>query len=217
MDVGKAQLPVAARTAKGEEPAANDPGALKAAREFERYFLDEMMKAMRSTVSASEITKPSMGEKIYREQLDQRYVESWSENGGVGLADLILEAIRSRHGAAPHQAGPNLGGAVSARSLLDGSPATTGRSGFELSGARAVAPWAGRVRSVDRAENEQSVVQIDHGKGWTSAVAFRGQPSSQLKVGASLNSGEALGVLSPGNPSVFLNLASLPDGPGSKE
>jgi len=75
------------------EPPVRDPRVLDAAKMYEKYFLGQMMKAMRSTVSKSELEKPSMGEGIYREQLDDQYVDSWGERGGIGLADMIHDEL----------------------------------------------------------------------------------------------------------------------------
>lgn len=74
-------------------PPVRDPRVLDAAKMYEKYFLGQMMKAMRSTVSKSELEKPSMGEGIYREQLDDQYVDSWGERGGIGLADMIHDEL----------------------------------------------------------------------------------------------------------------------------
>lgn len=69
---------------------------LEAARMYEKYFLGQMTKAMRSTVSFSELSKPSMGERIYREQLDDQYVDAWTERGGIGLANMIHDQMAGK-------------------------------------------------------------------------------------------------------------------------
>lgn len=73
-----------------------DQRVLDAAKMYERYFLGQMMKAMRSTVAKSDLEKTSMGENIYREQLDDQYVESWSDRGGIGLADMIHDELMGK-------------------------------------------------------------------------------------------------------------------------
>ena len=75
------------------QPVVRDKRILDAAKMYEKYFLGQMMKAMRSTVNKSELEKPSMGEGIYREQLDDQYVDSWGERGGIGLADMIHDEL----------------------------------------------------------------------------------------------------------------------------
>lgn len=74
-------------------PVKRDVRVLEAAKMYEKYFLGQMMKAMRSTVAKSDLEKPSMGEGIYREQLDDQYVDSWGERGGIGLADMIHDEL----------------------------------------------------------------------------------------------------------------------------
>lgn len=69
----------------------------EAAKAYEKYFLDEMVKAMRSTVPEGEgLIKPNFAEKLYRENLDQEYVKNWAESGGVGLSDLIYEQLKAQ-------------------------------------------------------------------------------------------------------------------------
>lgn len=63
---------------------------------YEQQFLQEMMRAMRSTVDHSEFSKPSMGEKIYKDQLFDQYAQSWVENGGNGLADMIYRELKDK-------------------------------------------------------------------------------------------------------------------------
>lgn len=78
----------------------------KAAQAYEKYFLDEMVKAMRSTVPEGQgLIKPSFAENLYKENLDQEYVKKWVESGGVGLSDLIYEQLKD-------QIGRTQGGAV---------------------------------------------------------------------------------------------------------
>lgn len=74
-------------------PEARDPRVMDAARMYEKYFLNQMVKAMRSTVKYSDLQKPTMGEEIYRDQLDDQYVDSWTNTGGIGLADMIHDEL----------------------------------------------------------------------------------------------------------------------------
>ncbi len=77
-------------------PVVRDQRVLDAARMYEKYFLNQMVKAMRGTVSYSDLQKPSMGEEIYRDQLDDQYVDSWTESGGIGLADMIHDELMGK-------------------------------------------------------------------------------------------------------------------------
>lgn len=75
------------------QPVIRDQRVLDAAKMYEKYFLGQMMKAMRSTVHRSELQPQSMGEGIYREQLDDQYVDTWGERGGIGLAEMIHDEL----------------------------------------------------------------------------------------------------------------------------
>jgi Rod binding domain-containing protein len=86
-------LSYALDASKDPSPQVRDPRVLEAARMYEKYFLGQMVKAMRGTVSYSDLQKPSMGEGIYRDQLDDQYVDSWTNSGGIGLADLIHDEL----------------------------------------------------------------------------------------------------------------------------
>lgn len=65
-------------------------------RMYEQQFLQEMMKAMRSTVEHSNITKPSMAEKIYTDEMYTQYTDKWVKNGGNGLADVIYTELKEK-------------------------------------------------------------------------------------------------------------------------
>lgn len=84
---------VSAEVVRQAPPAARDPRVMDAARMYEKYFLNQMVKAMRSTVKYSDLQKPTMGEEIYRDQLDDQYVDSWTNTGGIGLADMIHDEL----------------------------------------------------------------------------------------------------------------------------
>lgn len=84
---------------------ANDPRAAQAipprnkkvdevAKMYEKQFLGEMFKAMRSTVSETE--KSSMAQNIYNSQRDDQYIDAWSEQGGVGFSNIIYNQIMER-------------------------------------------------------------------------------------------------------------------------
>lgn len=65
---------------------------------YEKHFLREMMKAMRSTVHEGGIIKANSAEKIFKEQLDDQYVEKWSDRGGIGLSDMIYKQLVDKFG-----------------------------------------------------------------------------------------------------------------------
>lgn len=67
---------------------------------YEKQFLREMVKQMRASVGESEFMPAGFAEKYYREQLDHQYVESWGDQGGIGLGQLIYDQLVSKYGEA---------------------------------------------------------------------------------------------------------------------
>ncbi len=68
-----------------------------AAQLYERQFLNEMVKAMRSTVTHSEYSQPTMAEKIYQDKMYDKYVQDWSDRGGVGFSKIIYNQLLERY------------------------------------------------------------------------------------------------------------------------
>lgn len=187
---------------------------------YEKLFMREMMKAMRSSVSESGFIKQNQMEKIFREELDQEHLQGWSDRGGVGFADVIYDNLIERFGAqlgikAPEQkpAGPlpltgksNYTGlrripAVSENDLayrfdLDASPGAP----REL-----VAPWSGSLLGRRELADGSQVLEIGHENGLKSRISFRGQ-AERLNPGHSFQAGEKIGLLSPEAKSFFWTL-----------
>lgn len=65
---------------------------------YEKQFLREMVKSMRSTVHEGGFIQSNQAEKIFRDQLDNEYVESWGDQGGIGMSDLIYKQLQERFG-----------------------------------------------------------------------------------------------------------------------
>ncbi|HPI40591.1 MAG TPA: rod-binding protein [Pseudobdellovibrionaceae bacterium] len=65
---------------------------------YEKQFLREMVKAMRSTVHEGGFIQSNHAEKIFRDQLDNEYVETWGDQGGLGLSELIYQQLNEKFG-----------------------------------------------------------------------------------------------------------------------
>lgn len=65
---------------------------------YEKNFMREMYKAMRGTVPENTLVKTNQAEKIFQEQLDDKYIDQWSARGGVGLADIIYKDLVAKYG-----------------------------------------------------------------------------------------------------------------------
>jgi Rod binding domain-containing protein len=87
---GIAPLSGTAQNAAGQK-------AKEAAKAFEAIFASMMLRSMRNAIPQQEndFIPNSLGEKIYTEMLDEQYGTILSNNGNLGLADLILKQINS--------------------------------------------------------------------------------------------------------------------------
>jgi flagellar protein FlgJ len=205
-----------------EKASAQDKNLRDAAKMYENHFLNEMVKAMRTTIPRAEdgLMKPNMAEKIFTEQLDQQYVDNWSEKGGVGLADMIYNQIKEQYFNTTKKDFSHPGGAlpISPKRDLHGvkptdsiqmkmiPPTKTGALEYRFevpdpSGApfEAQAPMAGKVVEAKSLGEQWSAVKLDHGRGLTSELTFPGQPVT-LNAGDSIQAGQRLGVLDSRRP-----------------
>lgn len=83
------------------KPAATTPEQQlrEVAEMYEKNFMREMYKSMRATVPESNLVKTNQAEKIFREQLDDHYIDQWGKRGGAGLADIIYKDLIEKYGA----------------------------------------------------------------------------------------------------------------------
>ena len=199
-------------------PPARDPRVMEAAKMYEVYFLNQMMKAMRSTVSFSDQSKPSMGESIYREQLDDQYVDSWANQGGIGLAEMIHDDLKGKVTAQREQmARRKLGkqkttfaltdrDTLSVRRLpqtqtgeervlvsLDGAKGPRGGAGPEA----VRSPWEGEITAIRSADGKTVLTMLIDGqsaKAKEVQMAWDGVPV-EVAVGDHLRPEQVVGQL----------------------
>jgi flagellar protein FlgJ len=74
--------------------ATKDPDAAlrETAKQFETLFLDMMMKSMR-TAAAGNSEFDSEATRTYTSLLDHEYTRKLAEQGGLGLADLLVKQL----------------------------------------------------------------------------------------------------------------------------
>jgi flagellar protein FlgJ len=74
--------------------AAKDPDAARkeTAKQFETLFLDMMLKSMR-TAAAGNSEFDSEATRTYTSLLDHEYTRKLAEQGGLGLADLLVKQL----------------------------------------------------------------------------------------------------------------------------
>lgn len=184
---------------------------------YEKQFLREIVKAMRSTVQESGLTKPSQGELIFRDQLDQEYVEKWGAQGGIGIANLIYDQLVEKYGAQfglkdvlDKPKGPIPLNRATEISLQRLNPSETQKplkidEEFLLSGTQnqkafggnpITNPWAGVLLNSIAIGDDEICLRIQHENNIQSLIRFRGQAKT-LNPSQVLGPGEELGKLSP--------------------
>lgn len=200
----------------------------EASKMYEGHFMNEMVRAMRSTVGKSEgMIKQNFAEKIFTEQLDQQYVEGWSKQGGVGLSDMIYNQIKERYmgggtkkdfgrppGALPITPKSGAGGMKATDSIqFKTIPAGEGAKleyRFEVLdpsgiGHEASAPMAGTVTKAQSIGDGWNLVRLDHGQGLKSELTFPGT-MAEIGDGIQLATGQRLGQLDPARPALAWKL-----------
>lgn len=202
---------------------------------YEKQFLREMVKAMRSTIQESGFIKQNQGEKIFREQLDQEYVEKWGSRGGIGIADMIYNQLVEKYGEAAglKQRVEKVKGPISVahlsdfqvnqkvssekypityefeRNVTESSNALGGASSSPAESRGLVKiqnPLMGRLLQNIKLGPDETVLEILHDSGLKSRMVFRGQ-SPSLVQGQRLDQGQTIGLLSPEARSFFWSVA----------
>lgn len=198
-----------------------------ASKAMEGKFLEEMMKQMRSTVHESEGFIPtSQAEKIFREQLDQKYVSEWSDKGGLGLADMIYQQIMDKYGEKlglrvpqakpqgpiPLNANPKglkIQNPQEQKSELRVPQKSSfifdlQKSAIDLndpSSNQVLAPWSGSVAQIKELGAQEYLVDLNHENGSASRIVFKGQP--EVSPGQEVQAGQKIGLFSPEAKSLF--------------
>lgn len=187
---------------------------------YEKHFLRELMKSMRSSVPEGGLVKVNSAEKIFREQLDDQYVEKWGEKGGIGLSDMIyndlVDKYGERFGLKERQERPTGPLSLSERDSLNVrrnyNPAEK-KFEFQFSGLKkdtpgsveTINPWSGVLGKKIQLSADEYFLEVNHDNGLTSQMKFKGllQP---LTVNDHLNSGDRIGILSQDTNEFFWNL-----------
>lgn len=73
---------------------STDEELMGACREFEAYFIEQLMKQMQKTVIKSELTEESETESYFKEMLYQEYAAGAAEGEGIGIAKMLYEQMK---------------------------------------------------------------------------------------------------------------------------
>jgi flagellar protein FlgJ len=186
----------------------------EAATNYERHFLNEMVKAMRSTVKPTQ--DPSMTERIFTSDLYDKYTEDWSQQGGIGLADIIYNQLQERFASKmviPAPQGPvplNKGTTIKIDETQPaGIPMTPIENKAqkdmsylfewknELNGKQkeVFSPWDAKVLQAFKSDDQRHTIKLGHDNGLVSTLSFLGS-AKELNPGEAISAGTALGRVS---------------------
>lgn len=188
---------------------------------YEKHFLREMMKAMRSTVKEGGFVQSNQAEKIFKEQLDDHYVEKWGERGGIGLSDMIYKQLMDKFGVmmgirAPvtKPQGPLLmDGKSDYRAQPFQHPGKKQALSYRIDvggkagGGEVKAPWDGVLLGSKSLADNQTMIEVEHDNGLKSQMVFKGAVSKVL-TGQKLQAGDTLGFLSSEAKSLYWTVDS---------
>ncbi|MFN8845787.1 MAG: rod-binding protein [Bdellovibrionales bacterium] len=184
---------------------------------YEKQFLREMMRTMRSTVQDSGLVKVSQGEKIFREQLDHEYVEKWGDKGGIGLSDMIYEQLLFHYGPKKNIDKPQGPIPLDEKSSFGISRSSKTPSGvaFEFKLPDGVlnqqpvpltVPWDGLITQKLSLGPDETFLEILHDNGAKSRFSFTGVLDPR-EIGEKVQSGQGLGYLSPKTKNFVWNVS----------
>ena len=182
-------------------PKNNNPMAQlsKAAQMYEKHFLNEMVKAMRTSVPKAGLVEESMGQRIYTQNLDQEYVKSWVARGGVGLAKIIETQMLEQFGIRPPAPKPN-GPAPGTFKIDQKQSAQPNKLEFDIKASQPQSalqlPWAGKVSTwVPSGETGSGHLLLKH-KDFDSVWSLPKKPQN-IESGMDLASGALLLNMDP--------------------
>ncbi len=88
------QLLNQAMTEAPKKVAGRDPQKLKAvAQQFEAVFIQQMFKEMRNTIPEDGLIERGNADAIYTQLQDAEAAKVMAQQGGIGLADLMLQQL----------------------------------------------------------------------------------------------------------------------------
>ncbi len=186
----------------------------KAAKMYEEQFLRQMVKAMRKSVDHSAMTKPSFGERIYKEQLDDKYVQSWVQRGGTGFGDMVYKQLVEKFYPQLQRQAPKEIRPIDITDRYQGMKAVSPvedkhKQVFNIelgpqkeSKSYLNLPWQGKFEKEFQMASGEKVAMFSHPFGLKSTFVFRGQLKPGL-LNKTLSEGENFAALSPESESMI--------------
>jgi len=191
-----------------------DEKLLKACKEFESVFTNELLKSMRRTVQKSDLFHGGQAEEIYESMLDQELSKLMAGSGPQSLANILYRQLRKggEEGAAGETSLNGLKEPASLEPLtpLQGAQLSspfgwrkdpfTGNDQFHYGvdlaapeGTAVRAPVDGRVLLSEHRSQYGNLVVLDHGQGVSTLYAHNRE--NKVKEGDWVRKGDLLATV----------------------
>jgi peptidoglycan hydrolase FlgJ len=196
---------------------------------YEKHFIKEMMKQMKSTVSeGSGMFKKNNAEKIFQEQLDDEHAGQWNKQGSLGMSDLIYNQLMDRYGSqfGLKESLEKPSGPIELnqkkhdiKDLKSGDEFSIKIEAKDPSGASnenqtVKTPWAGTLQSKELINDDHTLYKIKHDNGLESLITIQGGASEKtrfLSNGDYLQAGDELGLAKETSPLFWTVRSNLKD------
>ena len=84
---------------RNDTPQAENPQLKEVAQKYEAMFLNQLIGAMRKTVTKGNLVPESHADRVYQGMMDQEHAAKMAESDQIGLAKMIYEhLLRSTSG-----------------------------------------------------------------------------------------------------------------------
>jgi flagellar protein FlgJ len=182
---------------------------------YEKHFIKEMMKQMKSTLPEGGLIKKNNAEHIFQDQLDEQYSAEWNKRGGFGISDMIFQQLTEKFGAKEagleKPVGPIEFKEKSKIEKVPGTldqtyqifPASIKDATSEFKNIDVTSPWAGTLQNKNVMENNQMSYRIKHDNGLESLILIQGGPTEEtrhLSQGDQIRAGDTIGKAKETSP-----------------
>ncbi len=196
---------------ENQNPSASKEKLKEVADLYEKHFLKEMIKQMKSTRFADEgLFKKNNAEKIFEEQLDDEYSKEWSKTGTFGLSDMIYKQLLDRYGSeldslksVEKPSGPIELNKSSEMIQIEKEKNNIKELSFQFNQSDekqnqvVSSPWAGTLHQKQMMNDGTSIYKIKHDNGLESLISMQGaasEKSRNLSMNDKLQAGQEIGL-----------------------
>jgi len=84
---------------RSEKPMERkNAAAMKVAKSYEALFVNQLVTAMRKTVTKGGMVPESNAERVFQSMLDSEYSQKMADTQQLGLANMIYDHLVKQHG-----------------------------------------------------------------------------------------------------------------------